>query len=296
MKRILNFSLLISGIFFFSCGDSKNTSSKKDEPTEFFVEKNLQPYIETTLIAYSGYAPKEHFKPIFAREIDVVNAFMNDKSFLVLMSRDLDSSEKAYFKKLNFGIRTDKIILGAIALISKQGEDSTYTEAEFMKLLTTDDKNSPKIVFDDVQSSNFNYFYDRLKKEGKEFGSRVKCLHGNEEVIQYMKEHGDCIGVIGYNWISDVDSKAVQERMKGIQIIEVAKGNSKNFVLPTMYYVYEKQYPFTHFWYAHLHGDRNGMEAGLLNYIRNERGQLIAKKSGMQPYYRISREFKFIFE
>ncbi len=296
MKNVRIFSLAIVLLFAYSCNTPVGNESEYSGHASFYAEKNIQPYIETTLVAYSGFAPKESYTPIFKREIDVVNIFLADKSNLVFMSRDLDKSEKAFFKKQKQTIRTEKIMLGAIALISPMGEDSTYTENEFMELLVTNDENSPKILFDDVQSANFNYFYDKLKKQGKKFGKHVKCLHSNTEVINYMKDHKQCIGVIGYNWISDIDDKEVLKSMENVQLVRVSKGNSSNYVIPTMYYVYEKQYPFTHFWYAHYHGGQKALEAGLLNYIIDEKGQLIAKKSGLQPYYRVSREFKFVFE
>jgi hypothetical protein len=84
--------------------------------------------------------------------------------------------------------------------------------------------------------------------------------------------------------------------MKNVQLLQISKKSTKNYVIPTTYYVYEKQYPFTHFWYAHYHGSKKGLEAGLLNYVINQKGQLLAKKSGLQPYYKISREFEFVFE
>src|SRR6218665_2314936 len=248
MKSVRIFSFIAIGIVLFSCNTPVGNKADYTGNATFYAEKNIQPYIETTLVAYSGFAPKESYTPVFKREIDVVNTFLADKSNLIFISRDLDDSERSYFKKLKYAIRTEKIILGAIALISPQGEDSTYTEDEFMKLLVSDDENSPKILFDEVQSANFNYFYDKLKKQGKKFGDRVKCLHGNPEVIKYMKENKNCIGVIGYNWISDIDDKEMMKSMENVQLLQVSKGSSKNYVIPTMYYVFEKQYPFTHYW------------------------------------------------
>ena len=296
MKNVRIFSTSLLLVFLFACDTPLTNKSEYEGTATFVAEKNIQPYIETLLVAYSGFAPKEHYTPKFEREIDVINTFLADKSNLVFMSRDLDESELAHFKKMKYTIRTEKIILGAIALVSPMGEDSTYTEDEVYKMMLSNDENSPKILFDDVQSANFNYFYDRLKKQGKKFGSRVKCLHGNQEVIDYMKTHKNCIGVIGYNWISDIDDKEVVANMENVQLLQISKKSTKNYVIPTMYYVYEKQYPFTHFWYAHYHGSKKGLEAGLLNYVINQKGQLLAKKSGLQPYYKISREFEFVFE
>jgi len=296
MKNVQIFNFFLIGILLFSCDSPVSNKVDYTGTATFYAEKNIQPYIETTLVAYKGFAPKETHVPVFKREIDVVNTFLDDKSNLIFISRDLDASEKKYFKKIKYTIRTEKIILGAIAIISPMGEDSTYTENEFMKLLVSNDENAPKILFDDVQSSNFNYFYDKLKKQGKKFGKHVKCLHSNIEVINYIKKNKNCIGVIGYNWISDIDDKEVLELMKNVQLLQVSKKNSNNYCIPTQYYVYEKQYPFTHYWYAHYHGGKKAIQAGLVNYIKNEKGQLIAKKSGLQPYYRISRELKFIFE
>jgi len=130
----------------------------------------------------------------------------------------------------------------------------------------------------------------------KKFGPNVKCVKTNLEVIDYVKNNEHCIGVIGFNWISDYDDPEVKKRCENFSIVSVAKGSGSNFVPPFMYYVYEKQYPFIGFWYIHNKGSKSDLEAGFSNYLINEKGQLIAKKSGIQPYFKIAREFNIVQE
>lgn len=296
MKQLTIFSLLLLATSF-GCGENplafdENTNSRGS--TTIYVEQNVEPLIETSIMAFEGIRPKAHIVPKYKRELDIINSFIDKKTKAIIISRDFSKEERKEFSQVNVSFKTNKLAIGAIALIGPDGDDSTYTEEEFLKLLTTTDKNAPKIVFDDVQSANFNYFLDRIAP--KSFGPNVKCLQTNLEVINFVRQNKNCIGVIGFNWISDRDDPEVLKRLKNIRLIEIAKGNGTEFVPPYMYYVYEKQYPFTHYWYVHNKGSKSDLEAGFVNFLINEKGQLVIKKSGMQPYYRISREFNIVVE
>lgn len=299
MKKIGIFSFVLSLILVVSCDEGTNplaydeTTNSRGETT-IYVEKNLQPYIETSIMSFEGFRPEAIVNAKYEREIDVVNTFIDRKTDAIVISRDFTKQERKEFLADQVLFRTNKILVGSIALLTPKTEDSTYTETEFLKLLTSTNANDPKILFDDVQSANFEYFLDRIAP--KQFGPNVKCLKGNQEVIDYMKDNKHCIGVIGFNWISDIDDPKVVKRCENLNIVSVSKGSSTHFVPPFMYYVYEKEYPFIHFWYIHNKGSKSDLEAGFVNYLISEKGQLIAKKSGLQSYYKMTREFNIVEE
>lgn len=299
MKKTRICSLIFCSAVFVACEGNDNPLAYDDTTmsrgkTTIYVEKNLQPYIETTIMAFQGFRPKATVNAKYEREIDVINTFIDRKTDAIVISRDFTKQERDEFLGEQVVFRTNKILVGSIALLTPKTEDSTYTETEFLRLLTSTDKNDPKILFDDVQSANFDYFLERIAP--KQFGPNVKCLKGNQEVIDYMKENKHCIGVIGFNWISDIDDPKVVKRCENLNIVSVSKGNSDHFVPPFMYYVYEKEYPFIHFWYIHNKGSKSDLEAGFVNYLISEKGQLIAKKSGLQSYYKMTREFNIVVE
>ena len=298
MKKIWTFSILGLVLILSNCGDDNplayddNTTTRGE--TTFYVEQNVEPLIETSIEAFEGFRPNAKINAIYEKEVDVINSFIDKKTNAIIISRDFTKEERKEFLDARVGFRSFKYIIGANALIVPKTEDSTYTENEFLDLLTTTDPTKPKIIFDAVQSANFNYFQDRIAP--KKFGPNVKCVKTNLEVMDYVKSHEHCIGVIGFNWISDYDDPEVRKRCENFKIVTVAKGNGKHFVPPFNYYVYEKQYPFTQFWYIHNKSGKADLEAGFANYLVNEKGQLIAKKSGIQPYFKIQREFKIVVE
>lgn len=298
MKTIWTISLLGLTFILSNCGNDNPFAAEKNSTTRgnttYYIEQNVEPLIETSIVAFEGFRPKAHIHAIYQREVDVINAFIDKKTNAIVISRDFTKKERDEFHDAHVGFRTFKYIVGANALIVPKTEDSTYTEQEFLDLLTTKDPTKPKIIFDAVQSANFNYFQERIAP--KKFGPNVKCVKTNLEVIDYVKSHEHCIGVIGFNWISDYDDPEVRKRCEHLKIVTVAKGNGKNFVPPFMYYVYEKQYPFTQFWYIHNKSGKGRLEAGFANYLINEKGQLVAKKSGIQPYFKIQRELRIVVE
>lgn len=297
MKRKVIFSLASAvALLLVSCEENplyeSNTNTRGE--TSIVVEQNLEPLIETSIVAFEGFRPKAHVKATYMREIDLIEKFAKGHAQLILLPKDFTPKERTEYNNAGIYFRTKKLGISAIALVSKVGEDSTYTEEEILKFMTSNDPNDPRILFDDVQSSNFNYFLERIAPQ--KFGSNVKALKSNLEVIEYVKDKENYIGVIGYNWISDYDDPEVKKRCENLQIIEVAKTGTTNYVPPYAYYIYEKEYPFTQFWYIHNRGGKSALGAGFSNYMINEKGQLIVKKSGLQPYYKITREFDFRFE
>jgi phosphate transport system substrate-binding protein len=85
-----------------------------------------------------------------------------------------------------------------------------------------------KLVFDNAYSSTIRYFTDsanvkQLPKSG------VYTLQTNNDVIKYVTEHKDYIGVVGINWLQesnkDILSYLPKVKIMGVKNVTGKKGS-----------------------------------------------------------------------
>lgn len=294
-KVLIVFALVAGTLSLVQCGNENplkyDSNTQSRGYVTIYVEESVRPLFETSIFTFEGTKLNAHITAKYDREIDVINAFIQKKTKAICIGRDFSKQERLDFKNAGVEYRTKKIVLGAIALIVHQNsKDTILTADQFLNWCATND-DAPTIVFDNVQGTNFNYFLERIP--AKKFGKHVKALSGNQEVIDYIKTHENAIGVIGFNWISDLDDPKVKERLTGIHLVEVSKTKGGEAFPPYAQHVFDKSYPFTHFWYLHNFGSRENLEAGFFNFMELERGQLIIRKAGLVSYFRIPRQLQF---
>lgn len=298
-KSILFYSILVVTLLVFvKCGENNplkyDTNTQSRGYVNIYVDEGVRPLFETAIYTFEGSKLNAHITAKYDREIDAINAFIEQKTKAICIGRDFSKQERLDFKNAGVEFRTKKIILGAPALIVHlTSKDSIVAADQFIQWCSSDEPG-PTILFDNVQGTNFNYFLNLTPN--KKFGKNVKALSGNQAVIDFIASNENTIGVIGYNWISDLDDQKVQQRLSKVKLVQVAKTKNAEAFPPYAQHVFDHTYPFTHFWYLHNYGSRENLEAGFFNFLELERGQLLIRKSGLVAYFRIPRELQFTTE
>jgi phosphate transport system substrate-binding protein len=122
----------------------------------------------------------------------------------------------------------------------------------------------------------------------------VYTLQSNNDVIKYVAEHKDYIGVLGVNWILQPNSKT-QAFMPKIKMLAVKGEKEKKggdaFYKPTQENLISGIYPFLRNIYIINCEGKEGLGTGFANWLASPRGQLIVLKSGLGPHKIISRDF-----
>jgi phosphate transport system substrate-binding protein len=91
------------------------------------------------------------------------------------------------------------------------------------------------------------------------------------------------LGVIGLNWIGDVDDPKAVNFMKGITVMGVSSKENGEYYKPFSGYLFTKEYPFTREIWILNKGSRNGLHSGLVLFMKGEKGQIIVQKSALVP-------------
>jgi phosphate transport system substrate-binding protein len=254
---------------------------------EFVVDESFKPIVDEELYifkaSYTGVQPKIAYAP----ENDLVNLLMNVSARVVILSRDLNKQEySALLKSRNLRPVVERFAVDAITLIVNQASnDTTITVSEIKKMLNGDTKTDKNIVFDNPNSSLVRYLKDFAGS--KEFKQKnIYSLKSNKEVIKYVSEHPDAIGITGFSWLNDPD-KDYADAVQKIKIVAVkddtGKHPSQQYYTPSQNTLALKQYPLTRNLYILNCTGKYGLGAEFANFTKSDRGQRIILKSGLLP-------------
>lgn len=282
---------------FLSCNRGKKANSVPESRTSgettILVDESFSRVLDDQIEVFSDDYPEAKVKTILGNEAEILPKFLNGEERMIILSRMLKPSEEYYYKQKQIAIFTDRFAIDGIALIThKDNADSVITAQEVFDVLKGTN-NTKKLVFDNAKSSTMRYFIDSAKITSLP-KSGVYTLNNNNEVIKYVAEHKDYIGVVGINWLlennGDILTHLAQIKIMGVKGLQGKKG-ADNFYKPTQGNLINGIYPFLRNIYIINCEGKNGLGTGFANWLSSPRGQLIVLKSGLGPHKMISRDF-----
>lgn len=292
---------LLIGLFS-SCEDKpKNgrTDTYSSGAITFASDESFSPIIDEEIQVFQSVYPKAKLTPIYTNEIDAVNLLLNDSLQLAITSRNFTKKELDYLQSKKFAPKAIPLAYDGLALIiNNQNTDSCITVKDVKRVLSGEVKQwkdiypSSKqgdimVCFDNKQSSTVHFCVDSLL-DGKPINSpNIMAAKTSKEVIDYVEETPNAIGIIGSNWLNDQRDTTNITFKKNIRVMAVSKldkATSYNSRKPFQYYLYDGTYPLVRTVYALLNDPYNGLPWGFAHFMESYKGQLIIKKSGMLPY------------
>lgn len=297
MKRLL-IALTLLTFLFTACNRKKKTTAvvetRTSGTTELIVDESFARILDDQIEVFKSEYPDATVKTILGNENEILPDFLNGKVKMIILSRMLKKDEENYYVQRKVPIFTDRFAVDGIALITNKANiDSNITANEIFDILKGTAKNNKKLVFDNANSSTIRYFIDSAKinslpKEG------VYTLKTNNDVIKYVAQNKDYIGVVGINWLlesnKDILAYLPQIKLMGVKNLSGKKG-SDAFYKPTQNNLINGLYPFLRNVYIINCEGRDGLGTGFANWLTSPRGQLIVLKSGLGPHKMISRDF-----
>jgi phosphate transport system substrate-binding protein len=297
----IKFKQLLLGVAFLSVLQSCQQNTKKNEPLDGFTsgtakfegDESFSPIIDEELYVFKAIYPEA--KPVitYRPEAEVVNSLMNDKTRLIILSRNLDTAELGVLKRRALVADVNKFAIDAVALIVNQtSNDTTISLGEIKQMLNGQSKTDKNIVFDNPNSSLVRYLKNlagsiELKKKN------IYALSSSKEVIRYVSTHPNAIGITGFNWLNDPD-KDYAEAVNKVKIVGVKDENSKTnpneYFKPSQTSLVQHTYPLSRALYVIDCTGRKGLASGFASFLASERGQRIILKSGLLPDSIPSRE------
>lgn len=294
----MNLSPKIIGFIFLlltlaSCNTHENplayqTDTHGRGKKMILIEESFKRLFDTSIYTFESQFPKANIIPNYMAETDIINAFFENKSKTIVISRDLNAEEKKFLKSKKVEVRSDKIAIDAIAVIvNPANKDTTLTIAQLKEIVSGKKQKwdglgtKINLVYDQKNSANFNYLRTYFGEEN--ISKELFAANSNEEVINYVKKNPNAIGIIGVNWISDQDDFDVKYFLDGIKVVGLAKDDKSDYFQPYSGYIYTKEYPLTRDIWMINKGKKSGLNTGFVLFMIGDIGQTIIQKSSLVP-------------
>ncbi|HYD90831.1 MAG TPA: substrate-binding domain-containing protein, partial [Flavobacterium sp.] len=205
--RIFVFVCILAIGLIFSCKKDTGTATEVEQTStsgngQILVDNTVQPIIEDVIAVFHSVYERANLTQINKTETEIINALMQDSARVAVLPRLLTEQEEAVFKRKNITPHITPFAVDAIAFIANgAAQDTVINLEEVLKVLRGESgEKSLKLVFDNPGSSTIQYL---LKIAGvKQVPSQnVFALKTNEEVIKYVHDNPNTIGIVGVNWL-----------------------------------------------------------------------------------------------
>lgn len=284
--------LAVAGLIACS-GDTKKNVFLYDTPDSgtinISVDESFRPVIEEAIKVYEGTHPGTkiiaHYKP----EADCFKDFRSDTSNrMIIVTRGLTRNESRFYTdSLSYTPFSDKVAWDAITIVTnKRNTDTLFTLEDLQQLLQGKKGNAKKVVFDGLHAtSTVRFAVDSILKGGSFDTSVVKALKNSREVLNYIAENDDAIGLVGISWIGNPEDTAQVNLLKKLKIayVECKLCDSTPYVKPTQQSIKTKRYPLVRGLYYIVKENFSGLGSGFAGFLKYERGQLLFRRAYLGP-------------
>ncbi|MGH2643533.1 MAG: PstS family phosphate ABC transporter substrate-binding protein [Chitinophagaceae bacterium] len=304
MKKQTFYIILFFLITGWSCNNKKNTTfdTPNSGTIHISVDESFQPLIDTEISVFQALNPKAHIIAEYKSEGDCFKDLINDSARLIIVTRDLNPAEAKYFKEIHMPIRSKALARDAVALIvNPANTDTLMTMHEIRNIM--DGKDSSKkysLVFDEQNSSLVRYVIDSIN-HGQPLPSYAMAANGCANVVDYVSQHKNALGVIGVSWVSNPFDSTGLSFLQKIRVVGIMGDSTYNYLSqnpgfnphdsqyisyyfkPYQAYIAFHSYPLTRTVYFVLRQPYFGLGTGFANFLGGNKGQMIIGKERLYP-------------
>lgn len=299
LKLIIGISLFVIIALFVSC---KMTVKKFTDETptrgsiKIAVDDSYQLLTDAELFTFQSLYKDAKVAPVYLSGDSILKLFLDDSVRVIITSSKLTDNELAYLRSKSIIARTTKIAYDALAFIVNKSNTDQLIRYNTLKDIFTGkttkwDQINPqsklndiKIVFDNPGSNN-------VKSIMNKFGigslpSYCFSASKNSEVINYVENHPEAIGIISVNWISDPRDSISHSFLSRINVVSVTSefnSEGSDYYSPHPAYIANQNYPFTREVYTINRESFAGLGTGFTSFVAGDAGQRIILKMGMLP-------------
>lgn len=295
------------------CGSGAGSGEVADTTTtghlRISVDATFQPILESHVDTFQKLYPYAQVVATYKPEADALQDLLTDSVRAVVVSRPLKADEEKVFEQLKLIPKVIPIATDGVAvLVHPSNPDSLLTVDQLRRICTGELKQwgqisgksaklgDIRLVFDQNGSSTARYMQDSVTR-GAAISKEAFASSSNPKVIEYVATHPNAIGVIGVNWISDIDDAKVQGfkhqvRVAGLSPATTPPSNPDAYIQPFQRYLATKEYPLRRQVYVISREARSGLATGFSAFLAGRNGQLIFLKSGLMPAYGQARLVK----
>jgi phosphate transport system substrate-binding protein len=253
------------------------------------ADESLYPIIDDEHQIFSNNYQRAKITILYKPHLEALNLFLNDTLDIAILPRKLTRKEAKVYEDRKIIVRETKFAIDGIALITgSTNNDTLITVKEVISSLRGQINRGKTFVFDNPNSSTVEYL---MELSGvKEFPKNIYALKTNADVIKYVKENPNAIGIVSVAWIKR-PTPEVAENVKSVKFMGV-KAEGGNYEKPSQSNLKLSVYPLIRDLYIINCQGKAGLGTGFAAFMASELGQRIILKSGLAPDSLPSRQIR----
>ncbi|NTW34497.1 MAG: phosphate ABC transporter substrate-binding protein, PhoT family, partial [Bacteroidetes bacterium] len=136
------------------------------------------------------------------------------------------------------------------------------------------------------KSCNTRFIREKFELK-KDFPDNCFAVKSNSQVISFVEQNKNAIGIISVNWISDKNDSISHEFLKKIKVVSIGDeantDGTGSFYKPYQGNIADGSYPLIRNVYIINRETFSGLGSGFAAFVAGEKGQRILLKSGLVP-------------
>ena len=277
-------------VVWASCGNPQPKESQTilGGRLQVLVDETVFPIMEEQEAVFEHLYKQADVSLSAAQENQIASKLANNEIEVAVLTRQLNSDEMTFFEAREFKPRVHRFAQDALALVvNRHSVDSVVTVDDIIRVMQGKAPMAAmsRLVFDNPNSSTVRYLKDLAAVDSLP-STGVYALKSNREVLKYVYETPQTIGVVGLNWLVRPDS-TMRRYINGIRVLGVrnqaGKPGSDGFYQPSQSNLAEGIYPLPRSVYIINAQPRKGLGMGFAAFLTGEQGQRIVLKSGLLP-------------
>ena len=284
---------------FLACGNKPKPTYDYDAAASIFTaDESFYPILDEALDVYQTLHAQGELSAVYTSEQEAMEKLMKNETWLAFTTRNFTEKELKNLKDRKFQPRAIPIAYDGLAIIvHNTNADTCITVKDFARILRGEAKEwkdvypasklgEIDVVFDNPKSSTVRYCVDSILGGQPINSNNIGAVLKSSEVVDYVANHPNAIGIIGSNWLNDKRDTTNVTFKKEITVMKVSKMDSatvSNSWRPYQFYLYNGNYPLIRTIYALVNEPRSGVPSGFAHFCRLPKGQLIIFKSGLLP-------------
>ncbi|WP_214072008.1 substrate-binding domain-containing protein [Mucilaginibacter sp. dw_454] len=250
------------------------------------ADESAQPIVDEVTYLFKRLNENAHPQVSYTTENGVLRRLLNDSVRFAVLTRQLTADETKELTARTLPPVTNRFAVDAVTFIVNQASaDTLMTVGDIKKMLNGQTKTTTDIVFDNPNSSLVRYLKDFSGNKDLKL-KNVFAVKNNKEVIKYISQHPQAIGITGFDWLNDPDSDYAAA-VKKVKIVAIRDEQSKTapnqYFKPSQTTLALKQYPFARNLYLVNCTGKLGLGTGFDHFLLSDRGQRIILRSGLLP-------------
>ncbi len=286
------FAMLMLVCIVAGC-NTKKVKGPTDSPTQGTIhisaDESFKPVIDEQIAMYEALNPATHIIADYKPEASCLkDLFQDTATRMVIITRALAPNEEKYLiDTLKYIPPSAKIASDAIAIVVNANSiDTLFTVDNLRQRLLGKINRNQKIVFDGLSATSaVRYITDSVLRGASFDTSVVKAAKNSQEVLNFVSENLNAIGLVGISWIGNPEEPAQVAMLKKVKLAYVRCDvcDGQPFVKPMQQSIATKRYPLVRGLHYVLKENFNGLGAAFATFLKYEQGQLIFRRAYLNP-------------